>query len=87
MDYFLYSAFIQSALQLRPHIHPYILIYTPVVVATMQGANLHIGSNSGLSILLNDKFVLFCIVARAEWERMSSPSKDMKHCHGHCSVA
>ena len=54
MDYFLYSAFIQSALQLRPHIHPYILIHTPMVVATMQGANLHIGSNSGLSILRKD---------------------------------
>ena len=53
MDGFLYSAFIQSALQLRPYIHPF--IHPPIMVAIMKGANLHIESNQGLSILRKDK--------------------------------
>ena len=50
-------------------------IHTSIVEATMQGANLHIGSNSGLSILLKDTSINQSI--NQVYSHISSSQKSM----------
>ena len=58
----LYSAFIQSAVQFRPLIHPF--TYT---LAAMQGTNQLVGSNWGLGVLLRDTST------HPGWDRTGNP--------------
>ena len=64
----LYSAFIQSALQFMPLIHPFAHTFTHQRrLAAMQGTNQLVRSNWGLGVLLRDTST------RPGWDRTSNP--------------
>ena len=64
----LYSAFIQSAVQLMPLIHPFTHTFTHQRrLAAMQGTNQLVRSNWGLGVLLRDTST------RPGWDRTSNP--------------
>ena len=64
----LYSAFIQSAVQFMPLIHPFTHTLTHQWrLAAMQGTNQLIRSNWGLGVLLRDTST------RPEWDRTGNP--------------
>ena len=64
----LYSAFIQSALQFLPLIHPFTHTFTHQRrLAAMQGTNQLIRSNWGLGVLLRDTST------RPGWDRTGNP--------------
>ena len=64
----LYSAFIQSALQFLPLIHPFTHTFTHQRrLAAMQGTNQLVRSNWGLGVLLRDTST------RPGWDRTSNP--------------
>ena len=60
----LYSAFIQSAVQFMPLIHPFTHQRR---LAAMQGTNRHVRSNWGLGVLLKDTST------RPGWDRTGNP--------------
>ena len=63
----LYSAFIQSAVQFMPLIHPFTLTFTHQRrLAAMQGTNQLVRSNWGLGVLLRDT------LTRLGWDRTSN---------------
>ena len=62
----LYSAFIQSAVQFMPLIHPFTHTFTHQRPA-MQGTNQHVRSNQGLGVLLRDTST------RPGWDRTGNP--------------
>ena len=64
----LYSAFIQSALQFLPLIHPFTHTFTHQRrLAAMQGTNQLVRSNWGLGVLLRDTST------RPGWDRTGNP--------------
>ena len=64
----LYSAFIQSAVQCMPHIHPFTHTLTHQRrLAAMQGTNQLVRSNWGLGVLLRDTST------RPGWDRTGNP--------------
>ena len=64
----LYSAFIQSALQFLPLIHPFTHTFTHQRrLAAMQGTNQLVRSNWGLGVLLRDT------LTRPGWDRTGNP--------------
>ena len=64
----LYSAFIQSAVQCMPLIHPFTHTFTHQRrLAAMQGTNQLIRSNWGLGVLLRDT------LTRPGWDRTGNP--------------
>ena len=68
----LYSAFIQSALQFLPLIHPFTHTFTHTFthqrrLAAMQGTNQLVRSNWGLGVLLRDTSI------RPGWDRTGNP--------------
>ena len=64
----LYSAFIQSALQFMPLIHPFTHTFTHQRrLAAMQGTNQFVRSNWGLGVLLRDTSTC------PGWDRTSNP--------------
>ena len=64
----LYSAFIQSALQILPLIHPFTHTFTHQRrLAAMQGTNQLVRSNRGLGVLLRDTST------RPGWDRTGNP--------------
>ena len=64
----LYSAFIQSALQFLPLIHPFTHTFTHQRrLAAMQGTNQLVRSNWGLGVLLKDTST------RPGWDRTGNP--------------
>ena len=66
--YNLYSAFIQSAVQLMPLIHPFTHTFTHQRrLAAIQGTNQLVRSNWGLGVLLRDT------LKHPGWDRTSNP--------------
>ena len=64
----LYSAFIQSALQFMPLIHPFTHTFTHLRrLAAMQGTNQLVRSNWGLGVLLRDTST------HPGWDRTGNP--------------
>ena len=64
----LYSAFIQSAVQLMPLIHPFTHTFAHQRrLAAMQGTNQLVRSNRGLGVLLRDTST------RPGWDRTGNP--------------
>ena len=64
----LYSAFIQSAVQFMPLIHPFTHTFTHQRrLAAMQGTNQLVRSNQGLGVLLRDTST------RPGWDRTGNP--------------
>ena len=64
----LYSAFIQSAVQFMPLIHPFTHTFTHQRrLAAMQGTNQLVRSNWGLGVLLRDTST------RPGWDRTGNP--------------
>ena len=74
----LYSAFIQSAVQLMPLIHPFTHTFThQQQLAAMQGTNQLIRSNWGLGVLLRDTST------HPGWDRTGNPptARRLLNCH------